>query len=161
MIRFMKNTLLFALPALLLFSCKKTEPLDTEGARLVQTKTGAANGDVYYVTLDYDGQGRITRISQSTNSNAAVVKATISYSGNEVLIVEPAVNNAAQAITREIKYVVDGSNRPLSRIEQRTEEYKAPSAIPQRTFYSDTAVYTYDAGGLLLRKTGSTRLHVV
>lgn len=157
MIPFMKNTLLFALPALLLLSCKKSDPTDTEAFRLVQTKTGTLNGDVYYVTLDYDGQGRITRISQSTNNNTAVVSANISYSGNEVLIVEPAVNNAAQVFTREIKYVIDGSNRPLSRIEQRTEEYKAPAAIPQRTFYSDTAAYTYDANGLLLRKTGSTR----
>lgn len=153
----MKNTLLFALPALLLLSCKKDDPIDTEGIRLVQTKTGALNGDVYYVTLDYDGQGRITRIAQSTNNNPPVPKATISYSGNEVLIVEPAVNNAAQAFTREIKYVVDGSYKPLSRIEQQTLEFKAPANIPQRTYYSDTAVYTYDAGGLLLRKTGTTR----
>ena len=153
----MKNALLLALPALLLQSCKKDDPIDTESVRLVKTKMGDINGDTHYMTLEYDAQGRITRITQSTNNDPAVVTATISYSGNEVRIVEPAIDNAAMTLTREIKYVVDAGNQPQSRIEQRFEEFKAPDNHPQRTFYSDTTVYTYEPGGLLLRKTGTSR----
>lgn len=152
----MKHLLSFILPALVLLSCKKSDTVNTEEVRLLQTKLQDGNGDLYMTLLDYDAQGRIVRISNKINNNAPEVRATISYSGNEVQVVEPPISNGSSSHTREIKFVLDGSNKPLTRIEQRTNEYFAPNN-PQRDFYTDTTTYSYDASGLLTRKTGRSR----
>jgi hypothetical protein len=153
----MKQLLFFTLPALILLSCKKSDTVNTEEVRLLQTKQQDGNGDLHTTILDYDAQGRIVRISSKKNNDVPELRATISYPGSEVHVAEPTISNAASSHTREIKFVLDGSNKPLTRIELRTNEYFAPASNPQRDFYTDTATYSYDASGLLTKKTGRSR----
>lgn len=153
----MKRIALLALPALLLFSCKKTDTVNTEEVRLLQTKWSDGNGNVHTALLSYDAEGRIVALSVKTNNDPATVSATVSYAGSEVRITEPVVSNAATMFTREIKFVVNGSNQPVSRIESRNAEYYATAGNPQRDFYTDTATYSYDASGLLTKITGNSR----
>lgn len=153
----MKRLFLLILPAFLLFSCKKDDPINPAEVRLLQTKWTDGNGNLFTTLLDYDAEGRIIRLSHQTNNNPPKVYANVTYSGNEVRMVETGESNAASAHTREVKFVLDGNNQPQSRIELITNEYFPPQNWAQRDFFADTAIYIYDGQGLLLKKTGTSR----
>jgi hypothetical protein len=140
----------------LLVSCRKKDKLvNTDEVRILKT-SASFNGVTGNQIFDYDGQGRIIRISGNTNNEPPQTSATITYNGNEVLLKEPDVVSAAVKISSEIKYTLDAGKKPLQRIRVETQEYFPPNN-PQRNFTNDTTYYEYDAGGLLTKATNNNR----
>jgi hypothetical protein len=140
----------------LLASCRKKDKLiNPDEVRILKT-SASFNGATGNQIFDYDGQGRIIRISGNTNNEPPQTSATITYSGNEVFLKEPDIISAAVKISSETKYVLDATKKPLQRIRVETQEYFPPNN-PQRNFTNDTTYYEYDAGGLLTKTTNNSR----
>jgi hypothetical protein len=143
----MKKTpyLLFCL--FILISCKKNSSLDPDGIRLVKIQY-VNKPDYINSIFDYDAQGRITRISYFENNNPPETRYTIAYNGNEAIMQEIDAT-AGAGWNHQIKLTLDADGKPMKRIEYRFMEFFAPATNPQRTYEYDTAVYHYDAAGLL------------
>jgi hypothetical protein len=153
----MKKTALFFLTVTLLTACRKN-PSNPEDLRLLKLKfTDSALTNTNYLSFEYDADGRIAKLLSSTNNNTPVTIADISYTANKIIITTPAIHNAALDAVDAIEYTVDGDNRPVQRIQNHFNEFKAPTNLPQRDFTADTALYEYDGSGLLIKITGRKR----
>ncbi len=145
--------LIALLISLVLFSCKKST--DNSTIKLLRTEATDNSGNVFHTEYIYDNNNRITSIKQSRNSDELVTAVTISYNGNEVVLIshpdiEPAYNE-----TTEVHLSLDENGRLLKRIEFTHGVAKISSAQPPETFRYDTLLCAYDATGLLKTTTGS------
>ena len=136
--------------AVLFFSCKKNDTINTSEVRLLKMNWKDINGTVNGSRVfDYDQQGRIIRIS-ATGNFPTTVEANVAYSGSDIIITPTAsVFPQGGGIVQEIRYTVDASGRPLRRIESSTFII---SDLPQYTYKTDTANFEYDGARLLTKK---------
>ena len=150
----MKKLLVLLCTACFLGSCKKND-IDTSAFRLEKTEiTDVNTGDKYFQSFEYNASGRIIKALSTTNNNAPVTTATISYNGNTITIVPEPVHTAGFDYVCEIRYTVDASGKPLQRAENLFDEFKSPGTFPQRDFMTDTTNYEYSPDGLLTKITG-------
>src|SRR4051812_48069092 len=83
----------------LLFSCKKSA--DNSTIKLQRTEATDNTGDILHTEYDYDNSNRIVAIKQYKNSDEPVTAVTISYNGNEVVLlshpdIEPAYDETTE-----------------------------------------------------------------
>lgn len=152
----MQKPLYFILFTFFILSCrKKDRPVNPDEVRILKTSS-TFNGNTWNQNFDYDGQGRIIRISGNANNEPPPSFNTITYSGNEVLIKEPGVASSAVNLFFETKYILDADKKPLQRIRVETQEYFPPNN-PQRNFTNDTTYYEYNTAGLLIKTINTNR----
>lgn len=143
----MKRITFLLLSVIFLFSCKK-EKINTENIRLLKTTTGGPNGSKLNTNFEYDSQGRIVRITRNSDAEAAKLIATVSYSGNTVVIVDTSEYYPTSKVAKTIKFTLDAERKPLQRIKVETHHF-IDAAYEQRDFINDTTYYDYNAEGLL------------
>ena len=141
--------------AVLFFSCKKNDTINTSEVRLLKMNWKDINGTVNGSRVfDYDQQGRIIRISAAGNF-PTTVEANIAYSDSNIIITPTAsVLPQGGGFVQEIRYTVDASGRPLRRIESSTFIL---TDNPQFTYKTDTANFEYDGARLLIKKINSSK----
>jgi hypothetical protein len=137
----------------LLFSCKKST--DNSTIKLQRTEATDNTGDILHTEYDYDNSNRIVAIKQYKNSDEPVTAVTISYNGNEVVLLSHPDIETAYDETTEVHLSLDGNARLLKRIEYTYEVEKVFSSKPSEIFRYDTLLCEYDAAGLLKNTTSS------
>ena len=76
--------LTWILVLLVFLCCKKSD--DPDEIRLQRTESTDYTGDVLHTGYSYDNQDRVTSIMQNKNNEQPAVAVTISYIGNEVVL---------------------------------------------------------------------------
>jgi len=137
--------LTWILPLLLLLSCKKDN--DPRDLRLLRVETTTYSGDIITTEYQYDNPGRIIGITSRKNNESPVTLVGVAYTGNEVWMVSSAEYDPSFTETKEVRFTTDASGKPQKRIEYLQRVSKAPST--SREYRYDTAMYVYDAAGLL------------
>ena len=138
---------------LFFFSCKKSG--DSVSARLIRTESTDYNGDVFYTEYGYDNQGRITTITEHKNNEQPAVPVTISYQGNEAVLLSFPEADPLYNQTTEVHLALDASGRMLKRIEYTYYVIKTSTLQLPEKFRYDTLLCEYDASGLLKKTTES------
>ena len=133
-------------------ACKKDKQFKPEEVRLVGADVYSDNG-VQHEIIDYNADGKITKISFQFNNDAPKTRFGVSYSGNEIIIVEPPVINNATELRDTVRLQLNPNGTISKRIHSSFFEVKPPTAEAQRTYVKDTTLYQYDIEGLLARKT--------
>lgn len=132
----------------LFFSCKKDDdPVHTDDVRI--TSSVFSNTGVSF-NMEYDAQGRVTKITSKQPGMPDALMATVTYNGNVIDIIQAPVATAGVHFNYLIRYTTDAAKRPLQRIETVRGEYFPPNQ-PQRDFDNDTTTYEYNTGGQLTR----------
>jgi hypothetical protein len=145
---FMKRIIIPFCVATLFFSCKKNDPVNVSGVRVLKINYKDSSGVPGSTTVfDYDLQGRITKVASTYNSSTSTL-AEITYSGSDIIIT-PVLG---LPIVSEIRYTVDAAGNPLTRIQSTITTFNAPNP-PQYEYKTDTSGYEYDGSGLLVKKT--------
>jgi len=136
---------------LLISSCKKdNEPnFNTDEVRLIGVDSKISATDVSHTVIEYDGNGRINRVSSHMNNQTAQTVLNISYSGNVILLVKPPINDAGSTIIDTTRLFLNSTGQVTQRISSSYQEFKAPFNQPQKTFIYDTTTNEYDADGFL------------
>ena len=146
--------LLIFLSFLLFFlSCKKT--VDSSATRLLRTEAADNYDNVLHTEYNYDNNNRIVAIKQYKNSDEPVTAVTISYNGNEVVLLSHPDVEPAYDETTEVHLSLDENGRLLKRIEYTYEVEKVFSSKPSEIFRYDTLLCEYDAAWLLKSTTES------
>ena len=140
--------LLFA--AVVFISCKK----NTEGAlKLIRKEATTYTGVLLKTEYEYDSQNRIIAIKQAENNAALTTAVTISYSGNEAVLISQPTWDPSSNITKEVGLTLDGNGKLLKKIGY---SYMVPiSGTSSERFIYDTLVCEYDAAGFLQYCTSS------
>ena len=84
----------------------------------------------------------------------------IQYNGDTVLFQYPAVSNAVVQTNREVKFLVNSSNKPVLRLQKKynLSGPGGPGALHTQTRYTyDTTRYFYDVTGKLIRSVYRSR----
>ena len=137
----------------LLFSCKKSA--DKSTIKLLRTEATDNYDSVLHTEYNYDNSNRIVAIKQYKNSNEPVTAVTISYNGNEVVLLSHPDIEPAYDETTEVHLSLDENRKLLKRIEYTYEVEKVFSTKPSEIFRYDTLLCEYDAAGLLKSTTES------
>lgn len=138
--------------SLLLFSCKKSA--DNLTIKLLRTEATDNSNNVLHTEYDYDNSNHIVIIKQYKNSDEPVTAVTITYNGNEVILLSHPDVESAYDETTEVHLSPDENGNVLKRIEYTHGIAKSSSSQPSETFRYDTLLYEYDAAGLLKNTTG-------
>ena len=134
-------------------SCKKSN--ESAATRLLRTESTDYNGNVFYSEYGYDNQDRITMITNHENSEQSAIAVTISYNGNEAVLLSHPDIDPLYNRTTEVHLTLDANGRTLKRIEY-TEDLSKPVPAPGAgKFTKDTLLSEYDADGLLNKTTES------
>jgi hypothetical protein len=135
---------LFLFAAAVFISCKK----NTEGPlRLLRKEATTYTGVVLKTEYEYDSQNRIIAIKQAENNATLSTAVTISYSGNEAVLISHPTWDPSSNITKEVRLTLDGSGKLLKKIGY---SYMVPTSGPSsRRFIYDTLECEYDAAGFL------------
>jgi len=152
--------LLTIISAFVFASCRK-DKTDTTTIRIERTEITSANS-VFSTFLSYDAQGRLVKTSGKTNNEAEVTMATIIYSGNDVIIQSPLINNAGVSETHEIRYQLNAEKKPFFRTETGTRDFNiAPTT--QHDYYKYESDYQYNIDGYLVKinKSSYDSTHLV
>jgi hypothetical protein len=147
----MKKIIPVFLLVIVAFSCRKEKKVNPADVRLLRAEREQA-GVWYKTNFEYDGSGRIVKVTVQENNQPATTMLTISYNGSEVTLTEPVIG---PAVVSEIKLTLDAEKRVIKRTKYSFLEFTPPIANPQRTYIYDTLLYEYDATGLLKKVTGS------
>ncbi len=110
LMKFATTCLLFSL---LLFACRK-ERINPDEVRLLKTTHPGLNGSKLNTNFEYDNQGRIVRITRDIDNQNRKLIATITYNGNEVILMDSSVNDPNSKITTTVKFLLDIDNKPYS-----------------------------------------------
>jgi len=137
------------------FSCKKSSTEDSDLLRLTEVRNIHDGVRAYTTLFTYDDQARVVKVEQVRAGEAATVLATISYRGNEMIMLTPEVRQPDATIKQKVIYTLNEQYLPLRRLTLDTLFFGPPNV--QRDYNTDTIDYTYDASGLLVRKTGRGR----
>jgi YD repeat-containing protein len=140
------------LALLVFFSCKKSK--DTDAIRLRTVESIDYMGNAVYTKYSYDHQGRITSITENKANEQPVTLATISYNGNEAVLLS-SYDDPSYKQTKELRLTLDATGKLLKRIEYTYRVNKAFLIKPAEEFRYDTMAYEYDAAGLLKKATGN------
>jgi hypothetical protein len=147
------NVLLTVTCLILLLACTKDKKkINPEEVRLIGWEFKADNGDMHRFTISYDGADRISRFSTSLNNQSQKTLFTVIYSANEAIMVRFPPSDPSLTIADTIRLILDGTGRPLDRIEHNFAEFSSPHP-PQRSYKYDTIHYEYDGVGLLIKET--------
>jgi hypothetical protein len=146
--------LIILLISLFLFSCKKSA--DDSTIKLLRTEATDNYDSVLHTEYNYDNNNRIIAIKQFKNNDEPVVAVTITYNGNEVVLISHPDIEPAYDETTEVHLSLDENGKLLKRIEYTYEVEKVFSAKPSEIFRYDTLLCEYDAAGLL-RTTNESR----
>ena len=103
---------------ILFFACKKDDHPVTP-FRLKGMHTEGYN-ETYKTNLEYDGNGRITRITSQYNNETIYTAVNVTYNANEIVLTRPVVDNADQYYTDTIHFFMNG-DMILKRIESRCQ----------------------------------------
>jgi len=136
--------LLFPFAAVFFITCKKS----TEGRLTLVRKEAVTNSGVLLKTeYEYDSQGRITSIKQAENNAALTTAVTISYSGNEAVLISHPAWDPSYNITKEVSLTMDGHGKLLKKTGY--SYMVAVSGASSKRFIYDTLVCEYDAAGFI------------
>ncbi len=114
--------------------------------------TYSGGSDFTTMLLEYDDQGRVTKLKDSSNPNYYI---SLTYNGDEVVWNDKTEEIGAND-TYIVRYRLNSNYQPVQRI---SVEINNSMDDPQNTYYSeykDTLKYEYDAAGLLLKATGGS-----
>jgi hypothetical protein len=150
--KFVTSCLLFSL---LLFACRK-ERISPDEVRLLKTTQSGPDGSKININFEYDNQGRIVHITRDIDNTNKKLIATISYNGNEVILVDTSENSPGSKIATTLKFLLDNENKPLQRIQIETWQFSDPE-FEQRNFINDTTYYQYNSEGLLTQSREQNR----
>ena len=143
----MKPATILILLGVYLFSCKKDD-IDPNEVRLLAVTSVLPTGETNNMQFTYDGNGRITKVTSNTNAGTLSPRFSISYSGNEILMVSPPLTTPGVTGTDSIKLYLRPDGNIDHRIVVRYYELFGPNNLPQRSYYYDTTHYQYDGAGL-------------
>lgn len=151
------NTALTSLLCLLLFvACKKEEvPVNTDEVRLKGIETIFRDGQKNNLNIDYDGIGRISKVSSSSNNDPAELVFDVTYTNNIIRLIYFHENSSYMTIADTTWLVLDGSQRTAQRRKHIFFSSSVPQEPTQRTYIHDTTNYEYDVAGLLKKQTSS------
>src|SRR3954464_13657214 len=94
------------------------DKIDPNAILLVQTHVTDGSGNESASFYEYDSGRRLVKIMAETNNQLpAVVKALITYTGNEAILNIPNLSDPLLDITTEVKLTLDGGGAMLQRIE--------------------------------------------
>ena len=144
----MKYILILTTSIFVLAGCKK-DKIDTTTIRIEKTEV-TSGSNVFSTFFSYDAQGRLIKTSGKTNNEAEVTTATITYSGNEVIIQRPLINNTNFSETHEIRYQLNAEKKPILRIETGTRNFNIAPTV-QHDYYKYESDYQYNAAGYLIK----------
>jgi len=108
-------------------ACKKDKQFKPEEVRLVGADVYSDNG-VQHEIIDYNADGKITKISFQFNNDAPKTRFDVSYSGNEIIIVEPPVINNATELRDTVRLQLNPNGTISKRIHSSFFEVKPPTA---------------------------------
>lgn len=131
-------------------ACTKDSPEDKE-SRLIEARITDANGDVASAKFTYDQMGRMNSYSYSDNT-IHVKSATITYTGNNILISFKELVQNEITFNSTIRYICNDNKMPIQRIQY--DSLHVADELEQITVQTDTSHYQYDASGLLLTMDG-------
>jgi hypothetical protein len=143
------------LTLLVFLSCKKSK--DPDDIRLQTVESIDHMGNPVYTKFNYDHKRRITSITYNEANKQPVTLATISYNGNEAVLLSHSETDPSMNQTTEVRLIFDGTGKLLKRIEYTYKVKKNFAVKPAEEFRYDTLVYEYDAAGLLKKTTGNRR----
>ena len=141
--------LFWLLVALTAFSCSKADK--SRFSRLQRTEATSYNGGLVTTEYKYDGQSRITSILKKKDSAAATVMVTISYSGNEAVLVSFPDTDPSYTQQKEVRYLLDADGKPSKRFSFTLLTSKSGPGNYSLDYRNDTTSYEYDAGSLLVK----------
>jgi len=144
----MKHILTLAISVFVLAGCKK-DKIDTTTIRIEKTEV-TSGSSVFSTFFSYDAQGRLIKTSGKTNNEAEVTTATITYSGNEVIIQHPLINNTGFSETHEIRYQLNAEKKPILRTETGTRNFSFAPTV-QHDYYKYESDYQYNVAGYLVK----------
>lgn len=144
-----KTTLLFLL-SLVVFACDRTD--DPQVRRLVRTEALSYTGYVLRTEYGYDMQGRIISITQYMDDEAVHNAITISYDGNQTIMLSNTHWDPSYNATSEVVLTLNESGSPQKRIEYIHSVYVLGDGVqPPEKFFYDTMHYEYDGMGFLAK----------
>ena len=142
-----------------------TTSIDTGKYRLTAFEERSDDGSfVYHVGFEYDASGRIIRSFSSNNNGAPDTNFTVTYSGNEAMLLKPVVQMPEIGIysTDTVRFTLDADNKALKRVGYSyLQNDDSSGGLPIRTYTYDTTVYEYDATGLIKKQTQGKRDSII
>jgi len=144
----------FFLLLIVLYSCKKDPFVNPDEVRLLKLESKDSLSNRYNTIFDYDQQGRIVKVSYSKNSETPATVYTINYYGNTASVITVPFSGSVMYGVSAVTYTLNADHQPIERIQYDSFSVVPPER-PQRTIKKDTARYTYDGNGLLVKVTGS------
>lgn len=139
--------------SVLLYSCKKIA--DNSPVKLLRTEATDNSGNVWHTGYNYDNSNRIIAIQTFENNDTPVIAVSISYHGNEVVLLSDPGTEPVYDQTMEVHLSLDENGKLLKRIEYIYGIEKNATVQPSVMVRYDTLTYAYDAAGLLQTTTGS------
>lgn len=136
--------LLSLLITLLFFSCKK----NNEGPlKLIRKEATTYTGVLQTTEYVYDSQNRIIAVKQGENNATPATFVTVSYTGNEAVLISHPTYDPAFDITKEVRLILNGSGQLLKKTGYVNMVAKT-NPLSRRSRH-DTLVCEYDAAGFL------------
>jgi hypothetical protein len=135
------------LVSLLLLACRK-ERINPADIRLLKATVSGPGGSKLNTNFEYDNQGRIVRVTRDIDNTNQKLIATVSYNGNEAILIDSSENFPGSKIIKTIKFLLDNQNKPLQRTQIETRQFSNVE-FEQRNFINDTTYYEYNSAGLL------------
>lgn len=135
--------------SLIVFGCNEFG--DHEAGRLVRIEAWSYTGYVLHTQYGYDKQGRITTITQYKDNEEPVVIVSITYNGNEAVLLSSTEFNQ----NTKVVLTLTGSGLTQRRIEYTHKVSTTNDVLPSETFVYDTLVFEYDVLGFLTKTKGS------
>ena len=133
------------------FACNEN---NDKATTLVRVESTSYSGFVQHTIYEYDNQGRIIVIREARDDEKAAVKVTITYSGNEAVLISTPDWDPSLIQTSRVVLTLDPSGRPHMRTEYTHKQPKLAGSGFE-SFVYDTLYFEYDASGFLVRTRGN------
>lgn len=135
--------LIMLLALLLFFACKKE---DKAGLKLLRKEVITYTGALQITEYVYDFQDRIIAIKQAENNAPLTTVVTISYNGDEALLISQPKYDPAYNINKEVRLTLDARGKLLKKLGYSNF---AAFSSPSTRFLYDTLTCEYDVAGFL------------
>jgi hypothetical protein len=132
---------------LILFSCAKST--DADVTKLLRTEATDYNGNILYTEYNYDHNERITIIRHAEYNGQPADTITVSYNGNEAILLSFPKDDPVYKKTKEVRLALDANGKMLKRIAYTHGISMLPAVYLTERFIYDTLTAAYDAAGFL------------